>query len=108
MSEWICIYTAENALQAHCIKGMLAQKGIESLLQGEHLAGAIGELAVDRTQVTISVYPTQVGRAKEYLVEFEGSASNQDWLCPSCGESNCGSFEICWACSADPEIERSA
>ncbi len=104
----MCIYTAENAIQAHCLKGMLAHKGIESLLQGELLAGAIGELAVDRTQVTISVYPTQVKRARAFIDEFEQSSLNQDWFCPHCGERNCASFEICWSCSKDPELEKSA
>lgn len=37
-------YEPGNLIEAHLVKGLLAQAGIESWVRGEHLVGAIGEL----------------------------------------------------------------
>ncbi|MER2491138.1 DUF2007 domain-containing protein [Catenovulum sediminis] len=93
------VYQAQNNLQAHCIKGMLAQIGIEAVLNNEVLSGALGELPVD-IKTEIYVYHTQFYRASKAIQGFELN-SEPDWQCKNCHEINAASFEICWHCSTE-------
>ncbi|MEJ5207330.1 DUF2007 domain-containing protein [Denitratimonas sp. CY0512] len=38
------VYEPENLIEAHLLKGLLAQAGIAAHIRGEHLTGAMGEL----------------------------------------------------------------
>jgi len=38
------LYSPESSLQAHLLKDILSQEGIDSDLRGEYLQGGIGEL----------------------------------------------------------------
>lgn len=38
------IYQAANLIDAHLVKGLLAQQGILAYISGEHLSGGVGEL----------------------------------------------------------------
>ncbi len=38
------VYEPDNLIEAHLVKGLLAQVGIEAWVRGEHLLGAMGEL----------------------------------------------------------------
>lgn len=40
------VYQAENLFDAHLIRGRLANEGVEAVVTGEFLAGAMGELPV--------------------------------------------------------------
>ncbi len=38
------VYQAENLFDAHLVRGRLASEGVEAVVTGEYLAGAMGEL----------------------------------------------------------------
>ncbi|MGQ0801437.1 MAG: putative signal transducing protein [Pseudomarimonas sp.] len=40
------VYQAENLFDAHLVRGRLASEGVDAVVTGEYLAGAMGELPV--------------------------------------------------------------
>jgi len=51
----ISIYNATSTTEAHIIKGLLKQHGIEAHVSGHYLQGALGELPViDLIQVNVT------------------------------------------------------
>ena len=51
----IHIYNATSTTEAHIIKGLLEQHGIEAQVDGHYLQGALGELPViDLIQVSVN------------------------------------------------------
>lgn len=67
----IRVYSAQNAVDAHIVKGMLAQQGIVARVDGEYLQGGIGELPLIDL-VTVSVSEEDYEKALKALEEFEG------------------------------------
>lgn len=66
----IKIYSAQNAVDAHIVKGLLQQQGISSRVNGEYLQGGIGELPMAGL-VTVSVAEDDYEIAKKILNDFE-------------------------------------
>ena len=100
MSQWNAIYKAANSLEAHMLKGALEVSGIEVQLQGEMLAGALGELPANAIEVTMLVKHQQRASAQQILLDYQ-QQRKPAWHCAQCGEHNAGSFEICWQCGQD-------
>jgi hypothetical protein len=67
----IKVYSAQNAVDAHIVKGMLAQQGIVARVDGEYLQGGIGELPLIDL-VTVSVSEEDYEKAMQALEEYEG------------------------------------
>jgi hypothetical protein len=40
---------------------------------------------------------------KSHLAPASGAVATAAWICPSCGEENPGTFEVCWGCGKSPE-----
>ena len=70
-AELETVYTATDPPLAHLIRGALEAAGIEAVLQGEALAGAIGELPVTMREVRIQVAPEFAERAREIALQVE-------------------------------------
>mgnify|MGYP001812782583 FL=1 len=68
------IYSAQNAIDAHIVKGMLEQQGIQARINGEFLQGGIGELPLIDL-VTVSVAEEDYEKALEVLREYENEES---------------------------------
>lgn len=101
MKDHTLIYQAANSIQAHCIKGMLEQTGIEVTLTGEALQGAVGELPATGLTIDLYIHPAQMPRAEKLISMYENASPTQ-WRCTNCHEINESTFEICWQCSHDP------
>ncbi|WP_375056724.1 DUF2007 domain-containing protein [Zobellella sp. DQSA1] len=101
MSEWIPVYQAANSLEAHTLKGALEVAGIEVCLQGEALAGALGELPMNAVEVTLLIHPRDLERSRLILEKYRRGVRDS-WRCGHCGECNAGSFETCWRCGHEP------
>lgn len=102
MSQWSSIYKAANSLEAHMLKGALEISGIEVQLQGEMLAGALGELPANAIEVTMLVKAEQRAPAQQILLNYQHQ-QQPAWYCSQCGEHNAGSFEICWQCGHEAD-----
>ena len=68
------IYSAQNAIDAHIVKGMLEQQGIQARVNGEFLQGGIGELPLIDL-VTVSVAEEDYEKALEVVREYENEES---------------------------------
>ena len=103
MSEWNSVYQAANSLEAHMLKGALEVSGIEVQLQGEALAGALGELPANALEVRVLVKHHHLAPAQQILLDYQ-QQNKPAWYCGQCGEHNAGSFEICWQCAHEPTL----
>lgn len=100
MSKWITVYKAANSLEAHTLKGVLEVSDIAVQLQGEALAGALGELPASAIEITMQVQTHQFAQARQILQRYQDVAE-ASWVCSHCGEENAGSFELCWQCGQE-------
>jgi len=66
----ISIYNATSTTEAHIIKGLLEQHGVEAHVSGHYLQGALGELPViDLIQVYVN--EDDETRALQIIKEYE-------------------------------------
>ena len=72
------LYTAANAPEAHLIKGLLEQSGIEVSLAGESLTIGIGGLPIDAAQVEVKVNEDQFEEAVKIIKEYEDKMLGDD------------------------------
>lgn len=98
--DLITIYEAENSTEAHLVKNILLDEGIDARVSGDH--NPIG-LAI--TEPEVLVHRKDEARAREvvdrYDEEQERRAARPDWTCPACGATVIGAFDLCDACGAD-------
>jgi hypothetical protein len=64
------LYEASHALEAHMLSAMLRQHGISTVVLGEHLQGALGELPAG-TLVRLVVDEAQYPAAREVIAQWE-------------------------------------
>ncbi len=98
------VFTAENVFEAYIVRDRLIEQGIEAVVQGEMLTGAIGELPPD-SRPSVWIRENELyDRAREVIETFENEVpSGPDWRCRNCGEDNEASFGLCWNCSRPPD-----
>lgn len=94
------VYTAENVFDAYLVRDRLIEQDIDAVVQGELLAGAIGELPLD-TRPTVWIREDDLYEtARSVVTDFEnGQVAGSPWHCRNCGEYNEGAFALCWNCS---------
>lgn len=99
------VYQAGTLVEAQLVADELTQAGIDCVVTGQFLSGAIGELPpTDVLGVKIQD-AAEEQRARRLIAEWELSRKRvrDDWFCRSCGERVGGAFGICWQCG-EPEI----
>ncbi|MBA3564679.1 MAG: DUF2007 domain-containing protein [Gammaproteobacteria bacterium] len=105
------VYKAAHAIEAHLLRGLLEQAGIEAYLVGEHQNRAYGAFS-HLFAVEIRVPACDETEAREIVARFEADSAETvarpGWNCASCGESNAASFESCWNCGAVRAADRGA
>ena len=110
------VYTGRDEMDAHFVKNLLQQEGIEAVVTGDNLVNAIGTLPLsakslpgvyvndaDEERATLIVRDyQQVDRVNaEEAVEDTPRAT---WKCSNCGEAVEEQFSECWKCGhARPE-----
>jgi hypothetical protein len=106
------IYAARNDMEAHFVQGLLEQEEIKSVIEGEALEGAWGDLRVSDTSLpTIWVNEDDMARAQPIVEEYirreqklshetqaEVDVPRATWKCPKCGEEVEEQFDKCWNC----------
>lgn len=102
------IHVAKNLSEAHLLKALLADAGIEALILNEMLQSAQGEFGLAPAvapQVAL-LDARDESRATAILMEMlarsgaEEHEAGAEWICASCGEANEPGFELCWQCQA--------
>lgn len=75
----IAIYQAQNSIDAHLLRGLLAQRGIRARVTGEFLQGGAGELPAGGV-VSVMVDEDHAELARSVVREFEDNMRiDPDW-----------------------------
>jgi len=72
MAPMVPLYTAHSIIDAHLLKGLLAQGGIDARILGEFLQGAVGELP-PTGYIQVLVDEEDLPAALETLEAFESN-----------------------------------
>ncbi len=98
--ELIPIYEAANVTEAHFLKNLLLDEGIEALVSEEGQP-----LSLPITPSSVLIFRRDEARARavidRYDAEQEARADRPDWTCAQCGATVIGAFDECDACGAD-------
>ncbi len=94
------IYSAATLPDAHLLRGLLGQAGIDAKVFNENAQGGMGEIPF--THAYPEVWIVDEGdtvRAREVIRQFERPGPPPATLCcPACAEDNPGNFQLCWSC----------
>jgi len=66
------VFDANNSLEAHLVLGLLKQVGIDGIISGEYLQGAMGELPAFGL-VKVLVAEQDYRRASEIIADWQQS-----------------------------------
>jgi hypothetical protein len=98
-----CLYLARDRIEAQFLRDFLGRHHIESVILGDYLAGAAGELPVNVFPAIWVVEDDDLDRARallpRFIAECQGEPGGSSWVCEACGETVEGSFALCWNCS---------
>ncbi|MCP3870861.1 MAG: DUF2007 domain-containing protein [Gammaproteobacteria bacterium] len=95
------LYQAGDRIEAQMLKDFLGSHHIRTVVQGEYLSGAAGELPAMAFPVLWVLDDRDVARGKQLINAYYEAESNViEWSCPGCKELNEGQFHICWSCGA--------
>lgn len=96
------LYSAATLPDAHLVKGLLAQAGIEARVFNENAQGGMGEIPFTHAWPEVWIVDdADFARAGEIVRQFEQPAtSGPARACGQCAEENPGNFQVCWHCGA--------
>ncbi len=108
------VYTARDGMEAHYVRGLLEQAGVNALVLGESLGAARGDLPMtQQTLPSVWVSDDEIEPAMKVVNAYltttdqDGNgtlfepAAGEPWTCESCGEQVEGQFAVCWNCGAE-------
>lgn len=98
--DWITVYHAANPVEAELVAGLLRSQGLSAGVKNNSSTGAIGELPADALETAIAVAPQHDKQARSVIHSYEQNAG-REWYCQNCGETQPGSYEICWNCGGN-------
>jgi Putative prokaryotic signal transducing protein len=93
---------AASLPDAHILRGLLGQEGIEAHVFNENAQSGVGQLPVVEALPELWVEDERdFERAQEIVRRFESGPRIETTLrCTGCGEDNPGNFQLCWSCGA--------
>ena len=94
------LYRAANLPDAHILRGLLVQAGIQAHVFNENAQGGLGQLPFTEAWPEVWVSEDHdLARAQEIVQAFECSPEvSASVRCPACAEENPTSFQWCWSC----------
>jgi len=100
------VYEASDLVNAQMLKDYLVSFGIEAIVKGELLVGAIGEIPADSYPTVWIVNENDLEKAKLRIKNFESQAPddqmyNSVWKCMDCDELIDAQFTQCWKCGSE-------
>lgn len=95
------IYTHPNRLIVENIKNVLENAGLKVQLQNQYAGGGVGELAPIDAWPEVWLERERDELQANALIEKIKTDAESEWQCSNCGETNAGSFEVCWSCNFD-------
>jgi hypothetical protein len=94
------LYRALSLPDAHILRGVLEQSGIEVRVFNENAQSGVGQLPVPEAYPELwLVDENDLERARALIEEFESAPRVTGSVrCPQCGEDNPANFQLCWNC----------
>lgn len=98
------LFREQDITRVSYFKAVLEEYGIPTLIRNEHLTVAgLSEIPIPEFFPALCVmvdddYARAVEIIRSYLVDNATKAADE-LVCPACGETNPGNFELCWSCS---------
>jgi hypothetical protein len=91
---------ASSLPDAHILRGVLQEAGIETLVFNENAQSGAGQLPVNEACPELWLVREQdLARAREVVKAFERAPQvTGSVACAACGEDNPANFELCWGC----------
>jgi hypothetical protein len=100
------LYQARDRFEAQLLKDFLAGYHIRTVVHGEYLGGAAGELPVSSSVPIWVLEERDFARARELVAHFlTQEVSGEAWFCRQCGERNEAQFHLCWRCGCALESQ---
>lgn len=101
------LYEAANRVEAQLLKDFMQYRGVETVIIGDYLAGAAGELPVNIYPEVWVLKDDDLTKAEQLVQEFSSigveNPSKGVWRCPTCGEEVEANFGLCWNCATPRE-----
>jgi len=98
------VHAAANLVEAHLLVHLLGDRGIRARVLNANASSAAGELPIDQAMPQVWVDDAaDAERAREVIEEFVRTPAGPVKKCPTCGEENPSSFDLCWSCGAGLE-----
>ncbi len=96
----IKIYSAATLPDAHLVRGLLGQAGIDATVFNENLQGGLGEIPFTHAYPEVWIVDERdLQRARDVIRQIEQPApSSGSVICPRCHEGSPGHFQVCWNC----------
>jgi len=96
------IYAAATLVEAHLLKQLLAQAGVDTHVFNENAQSGVGEIPFTHAYPELWVVDdNDHGKATQFLREYERSrVFDTSRICWSCSETNPTNFGSCWNCGA--------
>ena len=97
------IYSAASLPDAHLLRGLLGQAGIDATVFNENLQGGLGEIPFTHAYPEVWIVDEHdLQRARDVIRQIERPAQGlESILCPRCNEGSPGHFQICWNCGEE-------
>jgi len=94
--------SAPNLPNAHLLRNLLEQAGIEARVFNENAQSVAGEFPIPESYPQLWVLDERhVERARQILEAFERMpAISATVRCTGCTEENPANFQVCWNCGA--------
>ena len=97
------LYTSTDSSRIGLCQSVLESAGIPSFVQNES-SPWLGNMMSPAVQPTLCLMDdSRYEEAVELLKPYQESSAieSMEWTCTKCGESNPGSFDVCWNCEAE-------
>jgi hypothetical protein len=96
------IYSAPTLPDAHLVRGVLAQAGIEARVFNENAQSLMGEIPIHHAWPEVWLMDERdENQARELIRQIEQPASRNAVFCPHCHEENPANFHTCWQCGLE-------
>jgi len=96
------LYSAVSLPDAHLIRNLLEEAGIEAHVLNENAQGGVGQLPVMEAYPQIWIVDERdLPRARKLIEAFESMpAIGNNLRCTYCSEDNPSTFQLCWNCGS--------
>ncbi len=100
------VYIAADGPEAHFLRNMLIDAGINAEVLGGTVSSSLGLPAGVEAAPSVLVHKADEARAREILTEWEkqhrkphpDDEPRRAWKCPNCSELVDEEYELCWNC----------